>query len=1058
MISSRTILGCALAAIGLSCVNLDNPFDNPDNTELLIIDSATDFENDSRLRLYTSYTLTVATTVHEHAEKICIEAPGNRLWRRDTIYAPDGREYSRTLSFYDTGYQTIDIALHRRNATTIRRAMRVSVESPLDQRDLTLSAGEICHLSTPAAGDSASILYHWKLDGADTVSSALPEARRQWRSLIGEVSGRLWVTDRGRRHASPADTFRITFTDAAAPVIEAASGKALGDTVVTADTDFMFVIAVWDSSDIRGASINGQAHYLEGNRYARLFANMPHYAQTPLEAVAFAEDIASNRTTRSFYLRYDPSGPRSPLKLTIIGLEDDSVTSRERFPVTGSIIHGAPGETVIVAGSLHDRLFLDTVEIDHGPASWYIEMPLTTGRNSISLLALDTLGGAASDTSSLLVIFDPAAIDTVDPQIHEIIVDSVRVSHFGSSSPAFVRDTACSLTVTAFDMGSGVKRAFMRCRGQESLLHPGAGSYDWRGRITGIGAYASTSVTVGVEDLDGNTAVRTFALRRNAPPVVLESSDIPHQRLLTADSAYVFTLAVHDDDSVAMRLIDAPPAMTTQAGASPNLWRVAWTPALADTGDRTITVTLSDGVTTRAYAWTLTVGSSDAPMLRFAQPAGSPPESLVAGIDTLRIIASLARADAPPFRYVAAIDNTPVFDSVSRAETMRFTWPPSIDDIGVRALTLYAVDSAGSRDTLMRGAPIEIIAANHFPCSLRALDQSGGAVRSGDRIDLTGADAPTKLFFTIEDRDPPQAESYIRWIRRDGVIAWDTLTDRRFSIELDTAGSEPFIEYCIGVRDRGGNIDSLCFSIRRFYQRPDQFGELILWLQAGEYSVVSATAEGVKQVHTWAGTQYPHRTLRVNEPSDAPGKWPVLGHDPAPFDQYVAFNQTAWLLADHTEAALHGWNQRPFTVVAVIRTPAPGAGRFQTLLSKGRQTGIKLGLYEDSLAVMQNGNLFTSSLTIESDAWQIIGMRSAGGQKPALAVDLLYRGAQVRKSIGTTLDFAGGAFVLGSEDGESSSDGWAGDIAEFLYYARELTDSDIREVNAYLRRTYGLTP
>ncbi len=1053
-----------LMILGVSCIDLENPYQNPENADLVILSAESNFSDDSRLRLYSAYHLTVAPVIYEQVDSIVVQASHNRLWRRTKLAQPEPGEYRLQFSFSDTGYQIIDIKLYRNNTAPIHRAIRVYVYSPLDQPDMSIPVGEICSLSTPPVGDQ--VTYHWELTDSlanrRELLATVPSVTYEGRSFIGVVRGALWVTDSLDSFPSPVDSFTVHFTDGESPVITAVSGMVVGDTVITGDRDFYFKAGVFDNGALRTVVINGAgADSLGESLYARLFTNMPGYDPDAAVSV-IAEDKAGNRTTRSFYLRYDTEGPRSKAILSTVW--PDSVTAQRLLPIIGTVANLNPGDTIVVSATAGDSLRTDTVIAEDGPSPWHMSMPLADGRNSIRVIAYDTKHNAVSDTDSAIVILDRGAADAEAPNIREVLVESRSVS--GQSEAALYVDSAQpTIAVYAFDNGSGMAHVRIGFQDSEHYLHNSRDdSYFWEGVLSGVD-YTAEPVTVTAVDNEGNTASDTFTVLRNRIPEIHASSDIPDTLTLVADSAYAFSLILVniDDDSTTVALHDKPSAMELHQSDQLGAWTVRWTPTLEDSGEISIDVVVSDILSTQTYQWPLRVVAHHEPV---AAPASdfyllhtSVPDTIIARQDTMAVTVRFV-GGAAPYQLTAALedrDATPLFDSVSRASEVTVRWVPDTIDEGEQRLLFAGRDSTGAVDTVRPYPALTVLPANRHACSLIVTDSENQPIASGAHLDLTMHDAAKTLRFIIEDGDAPQTEMYIRTIERGGITEYDTLRDRRFSMRLDTLSNNPYEPMTITVTDRTGSSDSVHFSIRYFYQQPDDIPSLAGWMDPVSGIELKPDPNDSLAVKSWANRAFPVTSLSVFELVTSLDKWPFLRNGDPAGAASLSFKETAWLTSGSSDACFRNWSLRPFTIFAVIRYRPVESDALQTLISTGSSSHVSLGTVGDTLAVFTPDQRYTTDLLAAPDEWQIVMFQSYGAQRDPFTVSVARNGEFSTREPGPVNGNGEGSFVLGSSNFAGAANGWSGDLAETLYYARYLSAADIKEAHAYLQRKYGIS-
>ena len=309
----------------LRCGEDYNPYENYSNAQIHMISSRTMLNDGDTVAIFTTETLGVFTTVSEKIDHFSIHTDSNIHWTDTCIETPDSRiNYRFLVSYSDTGLKSITITTERTNGDVSTQGLALHVHSPLYQEEIAAAIGEPCTLSTAPVGDR--VYYYWSFGVYRDVEKVImtPFSNNPDQYIRGiEVGkkriGYLWVVDTLNRFKSPACAFSYQFTDDTGPKIVNTNKGLSGDTIVTGESNFEFSIHVMDESGDQVDSVElvgGQFdwHSGDGLDYKEYFTDMSAYtSQHPDIVIVKAWDMQANVAIDTFFLYYDPTGPKAAI-------------------------------------------------------------------------------------------------------------------------------------------------------------------------------------------------------------------------------------------------------------------------------------------------------------------------------------------------------------------------------------------------------------------------------------------------------------------------------------------------------------------------------------------------------------------------------------------------------------------------------------------------------------------------------------------------------------------------------------------------------------------------
>jgi hypothetical protein len=812
----KTIFLFAAIALLLLCSKDYDPFTDLTNAKVHVL--SWDFAGKDSVALYTSATLKVVVAAREEVDSFAVSAEKNRFWK-DTVIGGGGRgalmgggPYFFSVSFYDTGFQTVSMRTYRSNGEMVPQDLSVRVFSPLRQIDIdTGYFGDTTQLFTPPVGDG-NVFYHWMFGSSRGDSSVANRMEIVFPLFTpAHDTGKLWVSDLSGNHPTPPYTFLYTFLDTSKPVIQCVNEGLRGDTLTTGDTILAFKAYIVDpgGAKLKSCSVNNTAFDYENvttHVYTKLFKNLPDSTKgnVPMAVTVSAidNDEFKNTATKTFWVVYSPEGVKAPdAYLYFIDPKNDStVTSLRNYSIVGTA-ENYRGDTMTLAVKVNGAQLTDTrVIFGSGSNPWSWRIPIDSLVNKVVVAAYDK-NNRLLDTAQRVIIYDPNAIDTIPPMLYDISVDGRPANNLDTSADS-VR-----LRVVAFDNGSGIKD--LKINGL-SITADSTGLI-WYCDINALThSLRGNKITVVATDNSGLISSTIVTIYKNTPPLIIAGPVIPEQ--LCIDSAYSFSMSLYDadNDPVTINKVHAPAGMSISQNGI-----ITWKPTAADTGVDSLTLWLSDGYAAndhRTYQWRFTCIACSQPFIpvHFTTRAQDFPGVLQAGTDTLRVVLMIDSVDfLPGARFSAWFSDNgkPVMDN---SASQLLVWAPEAADTGDRRLLVTVGNGARDFDTLR--AEFQVVARNHYPCSL-SYRFTGDTTANGE-LDLFSHPAAETLYFTIHDEDNPLVEKYTVSVIRRNVSTVGELNSKDFFVALRPDSTSLADTLNVTLRDLTNTSDSAQFVIR----------------------------------------------------------------------------------------------------------------------------------------------------------------------------------------------------------------------------------------------------
>ena len=262
--------------------------------------------------------------------------------------------------------------------------------------------------------------------------------------------------------------------------------------------------------------------------------------------------------------------------------------------------------------------------------------------------------------------------------------------------------------------------------------------WEWDFEGSGIWGYASSktgstthvytktgtyTATVRVTDNDGNTAtgsLKVQVLSANRPPVLKNPSPSTSSVTMDAGTSKAFSITASDPDNDPLTFkwfVDGK--KRTGSNASFN-----YSTMDQDVGTHEVKVSVSDGMNTTSYSWTVLVLTVDhPPVLQNVNPAES--DVVMNSGETKLFQVTASDPDGDSLTYKWTLDGTPMGSRSS------FQYSPEVEAVGLHAVKVVISDGKLS---ISVNWTLEVLNANHAPIIRSTIPENGAKYKTTDQI------------------------------------------------------------------------------------------------------------------------------------------------------------------------------------------------------------------------------------------------------------------------------------------------------------------------------------
>lgn len=816
------LLTLPLLAVSVLCDRDYNPFTDETNARALLV---APFSDGDTLDIFSTETVTVVAAVRGLIDAYTVHVDGNRYFSDTTIgdagaAAPVPHTVTLNVSFYDTGRHELSCVTRRRSGEEVIDRRFCYARSPLRQEKVFGTLGEQVCLATVAVNDR-DVKYFWSFGEGLTIESVRPATCQDL------PAG--WIVTEGRRgmlrvsgfegvHTSPPSPFDYSLTDYEGPEIICVNEGALRrDTIVTSATLLPFRVQITDRSGgrIYNAKINEAPFDIVRGDFYITSVRLTDTMTEPLRLTVEAADPFSNVTIKRFFIRFDASvvengGPRITVTFPP---RDSMVVSRRQWTLFGRIEYPTADSFAVAMEYRLNGEASGEVQRIGGilSAPWSFDASLRDGINAIEMIARGGDGTAVAERS-LAMIRDGDAIDEKPPVIVELQLDGAAIG----SRQVTIESGRALLSIIAFDECNGIEAVTINNAGAAAATD-GAG-YAWEGEIDAAHTAEGSRYTIMVRDGIGLQTEDTLVVRQNRLPSIERP---PHPPLpLLIGAGYTDTVTASDDDGDAVRygISRGPDALAVDTAAGV----ITWSPAAADRGIDTVSITIQDPFGALLHTYTIrVVDTADlSEPVRFQLTEEDFPRVLEASIDTLRRELTIAAGTGkPPLRFAVSTDRE--HESALTVENGVLEWTPPSSDTGNYILAITVIDSFNNSASLY---PHILVVPPNRPCSLSYTWT--GAIGTDGSLDLSAPGLPETLSVTVHDPDGVEIDTFSAQVTLGNSVRKPPVRGGRFELTIDPAAKPSGRDTLrIVVIDKAGHRASLEPAV--YYGTPPDIPRLI---------------------------------------------------------------------------------------------------------------------------------------------------------------------------------------------------------------------------------------
>ncbi len=752
--------------LGLNCDDPTNPFLDTDRAKASVYTKS--FTDRDTVQIFSRETLCVVVYLKEHIRKVEVHIPNNRLsTSADTSIPLDaftGDPVKIAFSFYDTGWQKIEVRSLQNSGKFSVEEYSLYVRSPLYQKTVIGNIGDTVQLKTQQVDDK-QVLYVWDFHDGTIVKEDTCQVRYILKSHFSSTIGELYVTD--LKYKSPSVHFSIGARSATTLDLTCINDSILKDSVYTNQTNFVFKVALAGTENLKSASINGSAFdnvsIQSGSvQLFKTFNNLDTLTK-PMKVVVVATDERGTSAEKTFYIHFDNSVVTEIPKIIIsapVSSNDSSYVMQPQLVIIGRVSGTITDEQLYIQ-SFVNVAFAGSQKITPKNTDWTLPVQLHDGWNLIQLdLSKDSSNfGSSIVTKMLYINYNPDKPDTDSPVINAIRLNGIPIS---TTKSTICREKNPTLSALVSDNN----------RVTLVTINGGKATSDATGvlfskQITLSHDKAGQPYIICADDSAGNRVCDTVTILYNRIPEILSAS-IPST--MTVDSEYAISMKAADPDSDALvstltiKGTNVDTVLTLVNGSA------RWKPTLKDTGSLRLVLHVSDPFfesddTTQTIQ---VLKKFEVPRVSFKTSAADFPDSVVAGTALSIVLKTDTLTGIPPYKFTLFLKNpsTKLYEGTNPT----ITWIPTRADAGVQTLQAIVYDNAGNSDTITK--LVHIVARAAATVGMKP-----------DTLRLSEGDKDVSAMIWLSK---PLADS----VKISYKVSFTTAT--RADIKLDTIGSVTF--------------------------------------------------------------------------------------------------------------------------------------------------------------------------------------------------------------------------------------------------------------------------
>jgi len=1033
----------------LFCSQVESPFTDPSNARMNIIDTGTSFSTDNTdsALIFTSETLTVASTVHELIDSFSVNTTCNRYWKSKTVLNPTSELYRFIVSFYDTGKQTITITTFRSNNDNQVQEITLKVLNPLYMNDIfNYNYADTITLSSSSVGDKDGTIYNWLFgNSGQLIQSPYSSIHTSITSADNtDNMGFLWVSDSA--FVSPMVFFKYSFFDSTPPVIICVNDNYDKNTktVTTSDTILSFMVRVTDrgNQSVGSVAINDeQPDFKRQNVYTSIIKNIYlHEKDNPMKIRVMAVDNNefANDTTEFFYIVFDKNVVSSgATALKISSITDNSlITAQNNFYIFGTA-ENTKNQIMILSFFLNGNLISDT--LINGFGNWNSLLTLNNGTNSFYILAKDT-NGSTLDSESVTLFLNEITIDTTPPVIISTECDGQQIT---SQDIFYTQNDSVKIQITAFDEGSGIQKLVFN----EDTIPVSVKNYKQTYIIHDI-LHMLNSIVIKVIDNKGNVSTDTLSIIRNSSPTYTMNNTIPYVVFIGNTYTDTIHFSDNDNDFIILHVLSKPSSMSIDSKGV-----ITWTPQIEDTAEG-FSFQLKDGFTATLssyYNFAIVDSATMSPRITILDSTYIP-QFIEAEKDSINSYIRIADGTGrPPFRFSASILNKSIQILDSSPDSL-IHWIPSAENAGIAELQIIVEDSLRYSDTLYRS--FEILPKNRNQSTLTWT--SSIDTRMDSLLLLNYLKDTANIRFTIHDSDDPRTEKHRIYIKSNNINSSFIAQSDTFSVNLFSISNKFTDTLFVTVSDNTGTIDTAIIPLIYIYT-PELISNLYSWHtdETIEYSFITPN-----KVKNWNGTGS-HPIQFANPSFDIfASQAEINNHDAVELndeDVYIYSDEngqifdtalTMFFVAKYDSvSAKYGYQ-------AIVTSSDYGSSVINRTTGFGFANDGTVSLFSrvsNNLKI----NAANSNLKLIQNQWHIVSFSTSGVSNSRMSLDVSVD--RLHDTITDATAYVDNALFMGNGYIFTPIYPLLGSIAEVIIYNRVLSMEERTSIELYLKTKFNLS-
>lgn len=681
---------CVLACLFFTCTNLTNPFLDKERAMAKIADSS--LGSRDTVKIFSTYNVKVNLYLREHLDSFKLHIDKNRLFGPDTV-VPESKfqskhSFSFSVSFFDTGRQSIQVISYKNDGTVVTDSREVYVKSPLHQAGIKGGIGDSIRLSTKPVGDQ--VIYVWDFHNGIVIREYSPSVKIGITSSFTSQVGELYVEDL-KKHRSPSVFFSIVNSDQAELKVVCINDSVLSDSVYSTTSSFKFSLEVSGAQRLKSARVNGKA-FSDSLRMGELFVlnyNLKGLdtITKPVKLDISVTDNLNRNFSRSFFIHYVKILP----VINVLYPVDSMQTSSTKLNLLGNIGNFDQYSKLylLVKNNGADQKKIRIMQ-DNPVFSININLPNRT--NHISLIVFpdsQTTGTRLAETD-FYVFYNPEFVDTTAPQIRgkRCNGEPVETNYISRTDSMLLEldivDNS-KLTVTVNGKKVSKKSDDLYYSTKVFIAH----------------GTESTPIYIDATDSAGYSTKDTLFVKHNRLPVWINT---PSYSVITTGKESVFDISVSDPDNdslfVIMTIIDSTgKSVILNAGEG----KVSWTPQLSDVGVYDAVIRATDGFESIEKSFVIVVKGIVAVPVKFLTSEDDFPDTVYIGKSINVTLREVPLTGTKPFEYAAYFldSNGKIVKTILKGSDSLVQWTAERADTIVQQLKVTVKDSCGMMDSIV---------------------------------------------------------------------------------------------------------------------------------------------------------------------------------------------------------------------------------------------------------------------------------------------------------------------------------------------------------------------